>query len=72
MVAQYAAEMVSSIKSWSYNTFYNALDQSRTEKQKKDILLSLYKQLERLVRAEPLHYVLDYVYHSVSIMKMTN
>ena len=68
-VDQYAAEMVRSIKSWSYNTLYNALDQSRKDDEKKEILLRLYEQLEELVRRDPLQYVLDYVYHSVAIMK---
>ena len=71
-VDQYTAEIVSSIKSWSYNTLYNALEQSRKDEEKKQILQRLYKQLEELVRRDPLQYVLDYVYHSVAIMKRPN
>ena len=71
-IAQYAAEMVSSIKTWSYNMFYDGLDESRTEEERKHILPRLYKQLEDLVRTEPLQYVLDYVYHCVSVMKRPN
>ena len=54
VVAQYAAKMVSSIKTWSYNIFYDALDESGTEEEKKHILLRLYEQLENHVSTEPL------------------
>ena len=68
-VQQYTSDIVNSIKSWSYSSMYRALDQTRSHKEKDDILQKYFQDLCFKVLSNPEQYALDYIYHCVTAIK---
>ena len=61
--------MIDSIKAWFTLILYSALDQSRTEMEKQEILQQYFQEMVDVIRANPKDFVVDYIYYAVMIVK---
>lgn len=65
----YATKLVQSIKAFSYNIYFTALDDSHTKERKKCICDEFFKKIEKAVGQEPHRFTIEYVLHEVVVLK---
>lgn len=67
--AAYAKQFVPTIRTWSNSSFYSALNQSRKDDERNDIVNEFYTRIQNRVATSPENYAMDYVHCLLEIEK---